>query len=276
MVPIPNWQLSVYHCPQGMTSEPRLRTAFRSVYVVLPTYNEHDTIRQTLSDVVSALRWSKDHFLFQTATIVVIDDHSPDETLKLAHKIRRKVAATPALSGWLKLRCEFHEGPPELGDSILQGIRQRAGEVVIGMDADGNHEPHRIPVLLYHLRHAHLVVGSRFLPGGGMAQTWRQYLSLTFNTWLRLRYHFPIWDNTSGFYAIRTHDLLKLDPHDIYRGYGEYHLRLVKFAQRSQWKISEVSVYYPARTGGVSKSKLWEMAKIYLQVARQLTFHTSS
>jgi dolichol-phosphate mannosyltransferase len=254
-----------------MTHQPRSRTAFRSVYVVLPTYNERDTIHQTLRDVISALKWSQDHLLFQTATIVVIDDKSPDGTLDWAKKIQARVAQLPHFSTWLKIRCEFHDGPPELGDSILQGIRQRAGEVVIGMDADGNHEPHRIPVLLHQLLFARLVVGSRFLPGGGMAQTWRQCLSLCFNTWLRLRFHFPIWDNTSGFYAIRTADLLQLDPNDIYRGYGEYHLRLVKFAQRSLWKISEVSVYYPARTGGVSKSKLWQMAQVYLAVARQLT-----
>ena len=82
----------------------------------------------------------------------------------------------------------------------------------------------------------------------------------------------PIWDNTSGYYAVRKADIEKLGIKRIYYGYGDYHLRLVFYAAGAGWKMLEVPTTYQARLGGASKSKLLQMAIEYTREAYRLRF----
>lgn len=77
-------------------------------------------------------------------------------------------------------------------------------------------------------------------------------------------------DNMSGFYAIRQEKLLKLPLKEIYRGYGEYHLRLVYSAKRKGFRIKEIPVFYNKRKYGKSKSNLPKMFFVYLVEALRL------
>ncbi len=219
--------------------------------IVLPTYNESQSIVKIIKTI---------HVVCKNISheIIVVDDHSPDNTLTIIKK-------NPSV------RSFMHPGPRGLGLSILYGIKKAHGAIIIGMDADGNHDPSIIPTLIKKLNHADLVVASRFLKGGGMHSLIRYWTSFIFNLLLRIGFGFPITDNTSGYYAIRKSTLVhKLNPAQIYYGYGDYHLRLVWTARKIGLTIVETPIYYGKRFGGTSKSHFFSMSLAYLRVATQL------
>jgi len=93
---------------------------------------------------------------------------------------------------------------------------------------------------------------------------------LVVNVILKICFGFPIWDNTSGFYAITKKTLFSLHPPSIYYGYGEYHLRLVYTVMQKRLRIVEVPVVYPPRIHGQSKSRLGRMLLTYIWTAFRL------
>jgi dolichol-phosphate mannosyltransferase len=225
-----------------------------NVSIIIPTFNERENISHILHTIIASLR-------NVTYEILVIDDQSGDGT---AHEVQQCARKYP------QIHMLTHHGSRSLGRSILLGIKRSSGDTIIGMDADGNHDPKVIPSLLSALEHADLAVGSRYIPGGGMENFWRYWASYCFNIYLRIRYGFPIWDNTSGCYAIRKENLKKLKPDEIFSGYGEYHLRLVYIAKNRGLRIMEVPVYYKNRQYGQSKTRFFTMTRVYLSTARSL------
>lgn len=223
------------------------------VSVILPTYNEKDAIVAHVSNIAKIL--SKLQCQFE---ILVVDDDSPDLTADIVKDIEN-------------VRVIVRKSDHGLGLSIGEGIEKAKGNIIIGMDADGNHDPRDIPNILANLTSdTKLVVASRFKGNGGM-KGWRMLPTFLFNAMFRL-FGLPIWDNTSGYYAARKSDLQKLGIKRIYYGYGDYHLRLVFYANNAGWKIVEVPTTYQARLGGVSKSKLLKMAIQYTAEAYRLRF----
>lgn len=231
------------------------------ISIVIPTYNERENIRGLINRIKKAMG----RVLYE---ILVVDDESPDGTSEM---IARKNPRIHLLS---------HPQPRDLGRSILMGINTARGDVIIGMDGDGNHDPRYIPRLLDALQNADLVVGSRFInqkisnlkhqiPNKFkvLKSEIQNIGSFVFNAFLKFYFGFPIWDNTSGFYAIRRKTLQSLNPPSIYYGYGEYHLRLVYKAMQRRLHIVEVPVIYPPRLHGQSKSRLGRMFVTYVHTA---------
>lgn len=224
--------------------------------IIIPTYNEKDGVISLIEKICDELARKK--YVFE---ILVIDDDSPDQT---GYIVRRRFRRDP------HIRTYIRNTDRSLGKSILFGVENARGNIIIGMDGDGNHDPSVIPHIIRKLAHSDLVVASRFVKGGGMEDRFRFLASWCFNAWLRLLYGFPIWDNTSGFYGISRDTLMTLIPSHIYYGYGEYHLRLVYYAHISGLRIKEVPVFYPNRQSGQSKSRLPTMVATYLHTARTL------
>jgi len=235
------------------------------VSIILPTFNEVEGIEVFLVKVIGYLKtWAKEKNLTLTelAEVIVVDDNSPDGTAA-----RVKVVSKT----YPQVRLIVRTKNPGLGLSILAGVEASWGKIIVGMDADNNHDPAQIQQLVSKLVEADLVVASRFVGQGGMKNQLRFYSTWIFNFFLRLL-GFPVWDNFSGFYAINKLNLLDLGLEKIYYGYGDYHLRLVFFAQKSGLKILEVPTKYLARLAGKSKSKLGKMAVNYLKEAWRLKF----
>lgn len=194
--------------------------------------------------------------------MLVIDDNSPDGTAEAVRQLGTK---------YPQVKVIVRTKDRGLGLSIGRGVEESQGNIIVGMDADGNHDPEDLPVLLKNLRgETRLVVASRFAGDGGM-KGWRMLPTFLFNAMFRL-FGLPIWDNTSGYYAVRKDDLVTLGPKRIYYGYGDYHLRLVFYAAQAGWKMVEVPTTYQARLGGQSKSKLLNMAVEYTKEAYRLRF----
>lgn len=221
----------------------------------MPSYNERENLTALIPQIRAAIR----HLSAYTAEIIVVDDNSPDHT---ADAIRKRFGTS--------VRVIVRKKARGLATAIGAGVAHARGDIIIGMDADGNHNPKSIPLLLTALKTADLVVGSRFIKGGGMQDRTRYIASWLFNAVLRYVLQFPVWDNTSGYYAIHKNILRRMKPDRIYQGYGDYHLRLVYAAKMSGLCIREVPVHYENRQYGQSKSRLFIMAISYLHTALRL------
>ena len=231
------------------------------VSVILPTFNEKDAIVPHVKHVLEVLRQAG-----YKHEVLVVDDDSPDGTANVVRNQGKKSQ---------NIKIIVRKSNHGLGLSIGEGVRRAKGDIIIGMDADGNHDPEDIPNMLKNLRgETKLVIASRFKGSGGM-KGWRMLPTFLFNAMFRL-FGLPIWDNTSGYYAIRKSDLVKLGLKKIYYGYGDYHLRLVFYAAKAGLKMIEVPTTYQARLGGVSKSKLLNMAIAYTREAYRLRFGSLS
>ncbi len=224
------------------------------VSVILPTYNEKDAVvphAKHISKVLSDAGYRHE--------VIIVDDNSPDGTAEAVRRIDNK-----------NIKVIVRIKDRGLGLSIGRGVEEAKGNIIIGMDADGNHDPDDMPNMLKHLTgETKLVVASRFRGSGGM-KGWRMLPTFLFNAMFRL-FGLPIWDNTSGYYGVRKTDLEQLGLTRIYYGYGDYHLRLVFYAKAAGWKIEEVPTTYQARLGGISKSKLLNMALSYTKEAWRLS-----
>lgn len=185
-----------------------------------------------------------------------MDDNSTDGTIKRVQTLHTSLPQVRVI-----VRKKEDRG---LGKSIRDGIRAAKGTIIVGMDADFNHDPQTLPSLLRSLHRSDLVVASRFVKGGGMSNVFRQIPTFSIACVFRLL-GMPIWDNTSGYYAVHKTTVEKLGIDRIYYGYGDYHLRLVAFAHKAGLQIIEVPTFYKKRLGGVSKSKLLEMLFSYFR-----------
>ncbi len=230
------------------------------VSIIIPTYNESQNIITLIHQIRTILH-------NESYEIIVVDDRSTDGTYGMVRKQLKSLS---------HIRPFLHKGTRDLGKSILLGIKQARGEIIIGMDADFNHDPRVLPRLIRTIQSCDLVVADRFIKGGGMEDKHTHVRSYLFNLMLRLIFGFPIMDNTSGYYAIAKKDLIKLNLKRIYYGYGEYHMRLVYLAHTNGLHMKTVPVYYRKRFFGVSKSKHMKMFFSYLKTACMLSLQRNA
>jgi dolichol-phosphate mannosyltransferase len=193
--------------------------------------------------------------------LIVVDDNSPDDT---AGWVRQQCA------GDRRVRLYVRTEGRGLATAIRYGIERAAGDIIVAMDTDFQHDPRMIPQMVKFCEYYDVVVGSRFVMGGGMAQSYRYYYSYVFNLFVRLVTRTQIQDNLSGFFAMRRAKLMQMDLDRIFQGYGEYFIRLLFYAWRFGYAILEVPVFYRVRYYGASKSRLFNMLLNYGRTALSL------
>ena len=110
-------------------------------------------------------------------------------------------------------------------------------------------------MLVQVAQYVDLVIGSRFIFGGGMSSLLRYYLSYLYNIFLRLTLGTRLDDNLSGLFAVRRERMFQLDFDKIFWGYGDYFFRLLLLSQRAGFLHIEVPVFYGERLGGESKTR---------------------
>jgi dolichol-phosphate mannosyltransferase len=187
--------------------------------------------------------------------VLVVDDNSPDETAEI-------VRALSAESG--RVHLLKRSGKQGLGTAYIAGFRwamQRDYERVVEMDADFSHNPERIPVMLEKSRECHVVLGSRYVKGGGW-ENWprRRLLLSAFANWLtRTTLRLEPRDCTGGFRCFRV-SVLKRIPMDKIRASGyAFQEEMLWQCSRRGWRICEVPITFRQRTRGRSKISLREM-----------------
>lgn len=225
-----------------MSSHPaaRLRAPLERVVVLVPTYNE----AQSLPELVAAVRE-----ITPQVDICVIDDNSPDGTGAIADAL---AAADP------QIHVIHRAAKQGLGAAYLEGFTWAltAGyDALVEMDADGSHRPEDLPALLEAARDADVVIGSRWVPGGEVVN-WpqrRKALSLGANAYTRVLLGMPVRDATAGFRLYRAHALEFIDLHDVAsQGYC-FQVDLTWRAVRAGLQVVEVPITFVERRHGASK-----------------------
>ncbi len=226
--------------------------------VVLPTYNESGNIIGLIEEIKKELTAKRISY-----EIVVVDDDSPDKTGLLAQKYFAKIP---------DVRVIIRKNARGLASAIRRGIEQSVGDIIVVMDTDFNHEPRLIPRLVEKCGRYDMVVGSRFVKGGGMTNKTRETLSRLFNILIRIILGSPVHDNLSGFFAIKTKELDKINFDQVFWGYGDYFIRLIYFIKKQGNTFFEIPSYYKEREYGSSKSQFLQMFRDYLASTLALRF----
>lgn len=210
------------------------------VAVILPTYDERDTIEEVIERVLA----SSDR-----VRVMVVDDSSPDGTGEI---VRKLVDKDP--------RVSLVERPEKggLASAYLDGFVLAIAEgydLIVEMDADLSHNPEELRRLLDGARTNHVTIGSRYVPGGRV-RNWslfRRTLSRGGNLYVRLMLGIPITDSTSGFRAYRWQALRQLITHQLRsEGYG-FQIELAYRAWRRGMVVGEVPITFEERRHGQSK-----------------------
>jgi dolichol-phosphate mannosyltransferase len=183
------------------------------------------------------------------ASVLVIDDASPDGTGEVADRLANRL-------DWVDvLHRPFKEG---LGPAYLAGFRRvLAGEaeLVVEIDCDFSHEPADVPRLVAAIRGADLVIGSRYVAGGG-TRNWgpiRRAVSRGGSLYARLVLGVPIRDLTSGFKCFRRQVLETIDLDGIdTKGYA-FQIETTYRALRAGFRVAEVPITFTDREAGGSK-----------------------
>ncbi|HIE52668.1 MAG TPA: polyprenol monophosphomannose synthase [Armatimonadetes bacterium] len=210
------------------------------VFVVIPTYNERDNIRP-LCEQILALggEWQ----------IVVVDDNSPNGTAA-------EVQALAEETGRVHLLAR----PGKLGfaSAIKAGFRYALGrepDYVVEMDADFSHDPQYLPQMLARAEGAEVVIGSRYIPGGG-TRRWgllRRWLSRGANQFARWMLGLQVHDCTAGFRCYRSEALRQLDWEAIaVEGYS-FLIEMTYRCQQKGYRLAEVPIVFVDRQRGKSK-----------------------
>lgn len=211
------------------------------VVVVAPTYQEAENITRFLDAVRVSM---------PEATILIVDDNSPDGTGRLADEAADRLGNIQVLHrvGKLGLGSAYREG---FRVALAQGF-----DVVVSMDVDFSHDPAVIPALVKHLEDgADAVVGSRYVAGGGtVSWPWhRRVLSLWGNRYTAAILRLPVRDCTTGFRAYRADALRMIDPGST-RAEGYAMLtEFVRRAVRRGLRVEEHPIVFVDRQYGTSK-----------------------
>ena len=221
------------------------------VWVVMPTYNE----ALNLEPVVSAARDK----LPAGSRILIVDDNSPDGTGDLADELAREADDLGVL----------HRPEKEgLGPAYLAGFRHaldRGAGLVVQMDADFSHDPADIPRLLAAAENADVVIGSRYVPGGGVPD-WglrRRVMSRIGSAYAQVALGLPYRDLTGGYKVIRREVLETIDLTETgFDGYA-FQVELTYRAARAGFRIEEVPIQFWDRRAGDSKMS----ARIVIEAA---------
>ncbi|MCB0091640.1 MAG: glycosyltransferase [Caldilineaceae bacterium] len=239
------------------------------VSIVLPTYNERDNICDLIDEISQKLEPTELAY-----EVLVMDDSSPDGTataVRDRYNLSADAAGGPiSPKGVVRLHVRTHDRG--LAKSIRDGLERAHGRTLVVMDTDFNHDPAMIPQMVDLLRYYDLIIGSRFVMGGGMEDTMRYRASLLYNVFIRFLFHTQIQDNLSGFFAIRRERLFELEAKfdRIFYGYGDYFIRLLLLAWRANWKILEAPVFYILRRHGDSKTGFWKIFRDYTAAVLKL------
>lgn len=213
------------------------------VLVVTPTYDEAGSIAATVAAVLAAT---------PEAHVLVVDDASPDGTGEIADRL---AAADP------RITVLHRAGKEGLGRAYVAGFDvalARGYDVIVEMDADGSHPASALPSLLAALAAdptTGLAIGSRYVPGGGLAD-WaagRRLLSRAGNAYARALLRLRVRDVTAGYRAYRAEVLRGMPLHEIdSRGYC-FQIDMTLRTLDAGWGVVERPIEFRERTAGRSK-----------------------
>ena len=205
----------------------------RASLVVIPTYNESESISQILTALKPL-----------DCDVLVIDDGSPDGT---AHIVRDLGVEVIERSGKLGLGNAYRTG-------FSIGL-DRGYNYIIQMDADGSHQVSDLEKMMDWIGSADLLIGSRWIKDGGIANwsKFRQYLSKSANTYANLLLSLGVKDATAGFRIYSSAILRKMEISTIRSEGYCFQIEMTRRALSRGGSVAEIPITFIERAHGVSK-----------------------
>lgn len=238
-------------------SKPSRDPSTSRLVISLATYNEVDNLRP----LVLAIR----EFAPQ-ATILIIDDGSPDGTGQVADQLHSEVAGVEVI---------HRPGKLGLGTAVLTGMRhaiEHQYDFFLNMDADFSHPPRFIPALIAGMDHADVMIGSRYVAGGGVLEQFtlkRKLMSHGINWYARLFLGLKTRDNSGSYRCYRVSKLAEIDFRRIRsRGYS-FMEEILFWCRVVGCRMDETPILFENRRAGVTKINAGEAVKA-LQIIFQL------
>ncbi|HEY7630253.1 MAG TPA: polyprenol monophosphomannose synthase [Thermoleophilaceae bacterium] len=213
-------------------------------WLVLPTYNEAENIvpfvRAVLPQLASA---APDHHL------LIVDDNSPDGTGALADELALEFEQVEV----------FHRPAKQgLGRAYLAGFRRAldsGADLILEMDADFSHDPADVPRLIEAAASSDLVLGSRYVRGGGVSD-WgllRRLVSRGGCWYAQHMLRVPVRDLTGGFKCFNRKVLEEIHLDSVHAdGYG-FQIELTYYALKGGFSVREIPITFRERQVGTSK-----------------------
>ena len=228
-----------------------------NTFVVVPTYNEADNLDDLVSQLLS---------LPVQVGVIVVDDNSPDGTGDLAD------AWVARRSG--RVHVIHRAGKLGLGTAYIAGFQKALNELpaarIMTMDADFSHNPRYIPAMIELSRNKHVVIGSRYVPGGGSLNcTWKRVmLSKISNFVVHSSLGLRARDATAGFRLYRREVLASIPLDQIFSSGYSFLVETLFMCQRRGWQIGEVPIIFEDRRKGTTKISRREVLKAQYTVFR--------
>jgi dolichol-phosphate mannosyltransferase len=218
------------------------------VLVSMATYNERENLPRLIQEIQGVV---------PTADILVIDDNSPDGTGKLVDEMAKTDPRIHAL---------HRAGKLGLGTAILRGFGyaiEQGYDYYVNMDADFSHHPRYLPALLAGMKKHDVMIGSRYVPGGGTTG-WplsRKIMSGGVNLLVRLLMRLPSKDNSGGYRCYRVAKLRETDlDRMLSRGYS-FQEEVLYRCYRAGSRIGETPIIFEDRRAGSSKVNFREVLR---------------
>jgi dolichol-phosphate mannosyltransferase len=236
--------------------------------VIVPTFNEAENIRLLVADILalgcspSARRPGSP---CPPIDVVVVDDNSPDGTGRIADELAARYPAVHVIHRASRLG---------LGTAHVAGFKyglQRGYDHILTMDADFSHLPQYIPALIEQsLREADLVVGSRYVKGGGIRGCTlpRKAVSWSANAFASFILGLPVLDCTARFRCYRREVLQSIDLDALDSDGYSLPIEILFACQRQGWQVDELPILFENRRGGTSKRSNQELTKALYTVLR--------
>lgn len=216
------------------------------VLIIIPTYNEIENIEAIIAAVLS---------LSDTYELLIVDDGSPDKTGAKVKKLQETYTN--------KLHLIERSGKQGLGTAYLRGFRfglEGGYDFIMEMDADFSHNPKDVPRLIEacHDEQVGMVVGSRYVKGGGF-RNWNKYrlmLSYGASLYTRLVTGMPVKDPTAGFVVYKREVLSSMDLSKItFVGYA-FQIEMKYYCHSLGYEIQEIPITFVDRELGTSKMNM--------------------
>lgn len=235
---------------QDSTPPERSSTSHREprLLVSLATYNERDNLAPLIQAIIDKA---------PSADLLIIDDNSPDGTGQLADEL----AAANS-----RIHVLHRPGKLGLGTATVAAIQfaiKGNYDLLLNLDADFSHPPRYIPDLLEGMSAHDVMIGSRYVAGGG-TENWpltRKLISRSVNRMVRLLFRMPVKDASGAFRCYRVEKLREL-PLDRIRSRGySFQQEMLYRCHRVGCRLGETPIIFENRRAGVSKVNWKEAAR---------------
>ncbi|MFN2134849.1 MAG: polyprenol monophosphomannose synthase [Candidatus Promineifilaceae bacterium] len=226
-------------------------------FVIVPTYNEADNIDDLLAQLLE---------LPVNLGVIVVDDNSPDGTGQKADEWSRRDPE--------RVYVVHRPGKLGLGTAYISGFRFAIDELqaarVMTMDADFSHNPRYIPAMIAMSEEKDVVIGSRYVPGGGTLNcTWKRiWLSKIANFTARGLLGLQANDTTAGFRLYHRRVLESIPLDQVFSNGYSFLVEMLFMCQRRDWQIGEVPIVFEDRRKGTTKISRNEVLKAQYTISR--------